>query len=58
MRCVYSCPKSAINFRLFSFFPVPGGYNIEKILNQASDESEIKHKVPQFFNNYIEDDTV
>ena len=58
MRCVYSCPKSAINFRFFAFFPVPGGYNIEEILKQPHDESEIKNKVPQFFNNYIEDDTL
>lgn len=27
MRCVYSCPKSAINFRFLTFFLVPGGYN-------------------------------
>jgi flavodoxin/ferredoxin len=59
MRCVYSCPKSAINYRFFTSFPVSGGYNIEKILKQLSNESEIKSKkVPQFFNNYIGDDTM
>jgi len=59
MRCVYSCPKSAINYRLFTFFSVAGGYNIEKILKQLSNESEIKSKkVPKFLNNYIGDDTM
>ncbi|MDR3598194.1 EFR1 family ferrodoxin [Clostridium sp.] len=58
MRCVYSCPKSAISFRLLSFFPVSGGYNIKKILEQPSDTCKIKNKVPPFFYNYIEDDTL
>lgn len=56
MRCVYSCPKAAIKFRRLNFFAVPGGYNIEKILNSSSDHSELKNKVPQFFNDYIKDD--
>ncbi len=58
MRCVYSCPKSAIGFRLLTFFPVSGGYNIKKILKQSSDACEIKNEVPRFFNNYIENDTL
>jgi ferredoxin len=32
LRCAYSCPKQAISFRLFSFFLIPSGYNIKKIL--------------------------
>lgn len=57
MRCVYSCPKHAINFRILTFFPVAGGYNIEKILNQPLNANEITNrKVPPFFNDYIHND--
>lgn len=56
MRCVYSCPKAAINFKLLTSFPIPGGYNIKKILKQPFNEMKIKNKVPPFFNNYIKDD--
>lgn len=55
MRCVYSCPKGAINFRFLKFFPVPGGYNIEKILKSPCEES-VQTKIPPFFNGYIQND--
>lgn len=58
MRCVYSCPKAAINFKFLTSFPVQGGYNIKKILSKPSHESEIKNKVPPFFYKYIEDKTL
>jgi ferredoxin len=56
MKCVYSCPKSAIKFRLLSFFSVSGGYNIEKILKQPSGTSEKSNKIPKFFYSYLKDD--
>ncbi len=58
MRCVYTCPKAAVHFRLLTFFPLAGGYNIEKILNQPC-SGEIRNKtVPPFFNDYIEKDAL
>lgn len=54
MRCVYSCPKNAIRFRTLSFFAVPGGYNIKKILaNPCSPEEKDKRAEPAFFKAYI-----
>ncbi len=54
MRCVYSCPQKAIGFRFLKFFPVPGGYNIKKILSQPScTEESVNKTVPPFFNEYL-----
>jgi len=59
MRCFYSCPKCAINFRLLTFFPVPGGYNIEKILAKPCDTDEKTNRpIPPFFNDYIQNDAL
>ncbi len=59
MRCVYSCPQNAINFRLLKFFPVPGGYDIEKILSTSgSSDSSVNKAVPPFFNDYIANDDI
>lgn len=59
MRCVYTCPKFAIKFRLLKFFPVSGGYNIETILKQPCDTSEIGSRpIPPFFNEYIQNDAL
>lgn len=57
MRCIYSCPKNAVNFRILKFFAVPGGYNIKKTLEKEYDSScEKKEDVPGFFYNYINND--
>jgi flavodoxin/Fe-S-cluster-containing hydrogenase component 2 len=57
MRCIYSCPKNALNFRLAKFFAVPGGYNIKKTLEKEYDLSGGNNKdIPAFFHNYITDD--
>lgn len=59
MRCIYSCPKNAINFRLVKFFAVPGGYNIKKTLEKPFSTNEEKNEgIPAFFNNYINDDNI
>lgn len=59
MRCIYSCPKNAINFRLVKFFAVPGGYNIKKTLEKPYSTNEEKNVViPAFFNNYINDNNL
>ena len=56
MRCVYSCPKNAIRLRTLSFFAVPGGYNIKKILaNPCPPEEKDKRAEPAFFKAYIGD---
>lgn len=72
LRCIYACPKSAIHYRLFKFFPVPGGYPLDNILKQTMDISEnlaqndlkkpeidtskINGKIPDFFYDYINND--
>lgn len=56
MRCVYSCPKAAIKFKFLTFFPVPGGYNIDKILKNPSNANKVQNKIPSFFNDYINND--
>jgi ferredoxin/flavodoxin len=59
LRCVYSCPKGAISFRFLSFFPVPGGYNVKKILENPCDGNELlQKKIPPFFNGYIQNDAL
>lgn len=56
MRCIYSCPKNAISFRLVKFFAVPGGYNIKKTLKKEYVSNEEKNEdFPAFFHNYIKD---
>lgn len=59
MRCIYSCPKKAINFRIVKFFAVPGGYNIKKTLKKpyVFNEEKNEDNLP-FFNNYINDDNL
>jgi hypothetical protein len=59
MRCVYSCPKNAIQYRILSFFAVLGGYNIKKILSQPCKVDELSNSSkPQFFNEYINNETL
>jgi ferredoxin/flavodoxin len=59
MRCVYNCPKQAIQYRMLSFFPVKGGYQIDKILAQPLTEGgEVEVNAPPFFKNYILDDAL
>jgi ferredoxin len=59
MRCIYSCPKDALNFRFLSFFSVPGGYDIKKILNNRCDgNGTLEKQVPPFFKAYIQDDSM
>jgi ferredoxin len=59
MRCIYSCPKKAINFKHFKFFTIPEGYNIKKTLEKPCNNREVDDKkVPQFFNDYISDDSL
>ncbi len=57
MRCVYSCPRGAIHYRFLTFFPVKGGYHIEKILKQPQMHDEAHAmKEPPFFKEYIAND--
>lgn len=58
MRCVYLCPKSAIGFRFLTFFPIPGGYNIQKVLKEPFDSETATGKIPPFFYDYIKDDAL
>jgi len=67
LRCAYSCPKQAISFRLFSFFLIPSGYNIKKLLEPKNagiirpidtDAVETDISVPAFFENYIKNDSM
>ncbi len=59
MRCVYSCPRSAIHFRFLSFFPVPGGYDIKKVLNPPHNADETASgRIPPFFGEYIRNDSL
>ncbi|MBN1775773.1 MAG: EFR1 family ferrodoxin [Clostridiales bacterium] len=56
LRCVYSCPKNAIGFRTLSFFAVPGGYNIKKILaHPCPPDEKDKRSEPPFFKAYVGD---
>lgn len=59
MRCIYNCPKQSIRLRIFSFFYLPGGYNINKLI--SSPDTGVKSTsgiTPPFFNKYIEDKTL
>jgi ferredoxin len=57
MRCVYSCPSKAIRHKLFSFFAVPGGYDLGKILeDSAKDAPSEAGAVPPFLAAYAQDD--
>lgn len=59
MRCVYSCPEKSIRLRLFSFFVIPGGYQIKKIIESPYDlAADTCQPAPPFFENYIKDDTI
>jgi len=59
MRCIYSCTKNAINFRVVKFFALPGGYNIKKTLEKPDSTNEEKNEgIPAFFNNYINDNNL
>lgn len=56
LRCVYSCPQKALSFKRLTFIPVTGGYDINKILNQACEETSgesATNRVPLFFNEYV-----
>lgn len=70
MRCVYACPNQAIHFRLFKFFPVQGGYQLEDVLNSPcesvlekaspgagldiTEEELMGLRIPPFFFDYIQ----
>jgi ferredoxin len=58
LRCVYSCPRAAIEFRMLRFFPVKGGYNLRKILESPADcpDGGAK-KDPAFLPAYLADPT-
>ena len=59
MRCIYNCPNKSIKLRLFSFFYLPGGYNIKKLINSVDTSSKSPNGItPPFFNKYIEDKTL
>lgn len=57
LRCVYACPQKAIQYRIFKFFVIPSGYNINHILSETPQplEAEIS-KPPFFYKAYIEND--
>lgn len=46
MRCVYNCPEKAIMPRLFRFFVLKDGYNIQDIIHD-----------PEIKGNYVSEDT-
>jgi ferredoxin/flavodoxin len=56
MRCVYNCPKQAIHLRLFKFFEVDGGYQVQKILAQPARPLGANEKKPPFFDGYLQND--
>lgn len=59
MRCIYSCPQHAINFRMYKFYTLSGGYNIKEILGQASSTNkESNGMIPKFLNKYINNDNL
>ncbi len=59
LRCVYTCPKQAIHFRLFRFFIIPGGYHVKRSLSEEGNKCEKPNgKIPPFFRNYVEDNTL
>jgi flavodoxin/ferredoxin len=56
MRCVYNCPENAIHYRLFSFFELPGGYNLGKILSCTDESPDLTGvKKPPFLEQYMND---
>lgn len=56
LRCLYSCPKNAIQLKKYRFIPIPGGYNIKKTLERSLPENFVEDKQPKFFNRYITDE--
>jgi ferredoxin len=58
MRCIYSCPRNAIHLRRLSFFAVPGGYNIKKILAQPCKSESGSKPEPPFLKKYLADDSL
>lgn len=59
MRCIYSCRKNAISFRLVKFFAIPGGYNIKKTLEKPYvSDGEKNEDIPSFFHNYVNDNNL
>jgi ferredoxin len=59
MRCAYSCPRKAIGLKLFSFFAVPGGFRIEKAIEEATAASpSIEGYSPPFLPAYVRDDAL
>lgn len=55
MRCVYSCPNHAINFRLLHFVKIPDGYDVKKSLSAGGNPDEKPNgKIPPFFQKYVE----
>lgn len=59
MRCSYSCPRKAIGFKLFSFFAIPGGYRIEKTIEEATAASpSAEGYAPPFLPAYVRDDAL
>jgi len=59
MRCVYACPAGAIRYRFFSFFIVPGGYDIRKILKEGSADSDLSGAwKPPFLDEYLKNDNM
>ena len=59
LRCVYACPQNAIRLRAFSFFTVPSGYNIKRILSQPQAcDREKKKQAPKFFDAYLKDESL
>ncbi len=56
LRCVYACPQKAIQYRLFKFFVIPSGYNIDHILSETPQPLESEISKPPFYTAYIEND--
>ncbi len=56
MRCVYSCPNHAINFRLLHFVKISDGYDVKRSLSVDGKLNEKPiGKIPPFFQKYVED---
>jgi ferredoxin len=53
LRCVYACPNKAIAFKRLKFLPVPGGFSLQRTLEEAEKrKSEQPGRVPPFLQRY------
>lgn len=59
MKCLYACPRDAINYRIAKPFKVAGGFNLDSIISgEDKDSSHIGCKINKHFRNYIQNTEV